>query len=79
VHQRIPIETSEFHCPSCNERETLEYLLQRIAEGPQGFEFEVVIQCKRCSKKRSMKKLLKSLMEVVKLEIKPTGITLKKG
>ena len=79
MQQRIPIETSEFHCPTCSEIETLEYLIQRIAKGPDGFEFEVLIQCNRCSKKRSLKKLLKSLMDVVKLEIKPTGIVLKKG
>ena len=65
LQKHIPIETSAFHCPSCNEIETLEYILQKIAEGSAGFEFEVRIQCNRCSKKRSLKKLLKSLFEML--------------
>ena len=79
MQQRIPIEASQFHCPSCNGAERLEYLIQRIAEGDKGFEFEVLIQCKKCSKKRSLKKFLKSVMDIVKFEIKPTGIEIKKG
>ncbi len=79
----IPILASSFECPSCHHVDTLHYTINAITKskevGHDHFDFEVEIKCSKCSKKRSFKKALKALLDIIKIEIKPTGIEVKKG
>jgi hypothetical protein len=77
VMKAIPIQTAPFPCPTCGELQDFEYKVQSIEADRESFQFEVSIVCGKCSKKRSLKKILKKLFEIIKVEVKPTGITIK--
>ena len=74
----IPILCEPFNCPQCGKSETLHYKVNNITiDDKHSFEFEVEIECKICSKKRSLKKAVKELFGIIKLEVSPTGISVK--
>jgi hypothetical protein len=73
----IPIQTAPFPCSTCGDIQNFEYKVQGIETDRESFQFEVSIVCHKCSKKQSLKKILKKLFEIVKVEVKPTGITIK--
>ena len=79
VMHSIPIHCAPFRCPKCGEDEHLKYALKSLTTDKQMFEFEVQIQCNKCHNKRSLSTLLRKVLEVVKLEVGPTGITIKKS
>lgn len=75
----IPIECSPFPCPKCSELQNLKYELTSITTEKETFEFEVIIECSKCRKKNSLSKVLKKIIDIIKLEVSPTGITIKKS
>jgi hypothetical protein len=79
ILHEVPILCESFTCPNCGKSETLHYRINSIEADKEAFEFEVVIECKTCSKKRSLKKMIKGLLEIVKLEVGPLGISVKKA
>lgn len=77
VLRAIPIQFALFPCPTCKESQTFEPRIHSIEATNESFQFEVSIICKKCGKKKSLKKILEKILEVVKIEVKPTGITIK--
>jgi len=77
ITHTVPILCEQFDCPKCGKAEKLHYKVNSITTEENQFEFEVEIECQGCSKKRSLKKILKSILEIIKLEVGPTGITVK--
>lgn len=81
IKKQIPVLAASFECPSCHHADTLTYIINNIVRDHEQnhFDFEVEIKCSKCSKKRSFKKALKAILDIIKIEIKPTGIEVKKG
>jgi hypothetical protein len=77
IMHAIPIQCAAFPCTTCGQTQNLKYEIRSIEANKSAFEFEVSIICGKCSKKRSIKKMLKKLLEIIKIEVKPTGITIK--
>jgi len=71
----IPIQCSSFTCQICGTNESLIYKVNRIDTAFHQFEFEVEINCNRCNKKRGLKSLIKSILDVVKIKVTPTSVT----
>ena len=86
VMQSIPIEAAPFTCPQCGERKHLKYNVTTTCddEGPappeqqRCFSFAMNIECTRCTRKRSIVTVVASSPDVIKIEIKPTGIVVQK-
>lgn len=74
----IPIQCASFPCPNCNEQQNFNYKIRSIITKENSFEFEAEIECSKCKKKKSFKKILTKILDVVNIEIQPTGITVKK-
>lgn len=74
----VPICCSSIACPKCHKTEKLSYRIHRIDTAFHQFEFEVEIRCERCKKKRTLKRLIDSLLDVVKIKVSPTGVTVEK-
>ena len=78
IIREIPIQCASFPCPVCGVAQDFEYKVQSIeAEKRESFQFIVSIICGKCSKRKTFKKVLKKLLEIVKIEVKSTGITIK--
>ena len=77
VMRTISIQCEPFQCPRCGEREHLEYSVQKINAEDASFEFVAEIRCAKCRNKKSLKKVVKQILEVLKIEIGPSGITVK--
>lgn len=75
----VPVLCEPFNCPKCGQSENLKYKVNSITTEKDSFEFEVEIECETCSNKRSIKKMLKSLFDILKIEVGPSGIIVKKG
>jgi uncharacterized protein YbaR (Trm112 family) len=79
ISHAIPIQCEPFACPGCKGFEDLQYNIIRIDAKQFTFEFTVEIGCKKCKRKRTLKKLIERLLQVAKIEISPTGISIKKN
>ncbi len=79
IMRTIPIQCAEFPCPKCGESQNLHPKIRNIKTDLQTFEFEVEIECKKCKKKKSLTNLIQRLFEIVKIEVKPTGISIKQS
>ena len=79
IEHTIPIQCAPFPCPKCGELQNLHYKIRSIITDEESFEFEVEIECEKCKKKKSFTKGLKKVLEVIKIEVKPTGITVRKA
>ena len=79
VMREIPIQCTEFGCPDCKEKENLEYQVESINVEKDNFSFNATISCKKCKTKKSLSKILTNLLKIIKIEVKPTGITLQKA
>ena len=79
ITREIPLHLSTFECPKCRAADGLNYNVTRIETSDESFEFEVDISCKRCSGRKSVKSLLKTLLDVVKVRIGPDGISVEKS
>lgn len=79
IRQVIPILCGPFSCPKCGSSESLQYKINSVTTTKDSFQFEVEIECKPCSKKLSLKKVIKDILKVINVEIGPTGITVKKA
>jgi DNA-directed RNA polymerase subunit M/transcription elongation factor TFIIS len=77
LQHTIPILCAPFHCPNCGKDEMFHFVIHHIAEREDMFEFEVELICKQCAKKRTLKKMISGLLSVIKLEVSPTGISVK--
>jgi hypothetical protein len=77
IMKAIPIDCQPFRCPKCNELEHLEYKISKIDVKDWSFEFKVEIRCTRCRNKTSMKKIIKQILAILKIEIGSSGITVK--
>lgn len=77
LRKEIPIVASEFKCPICQGSEHLEYRISSITKDVKRdyeYEFEAVIFCKRCTRKRTLRAFANSLSEVSKIKVAPGGI-----
>jgi hypothetical protein len=79
IMHSIPIQCAPFPCPKCHELQNLRYELTSVTTEKEEFEFEVVIECAKCQKKRSLSKALRKIFEIIKVEVGPTGISIKKS
>lgn len=77
IAHAIPIQCAPFPCPKCDELQNLSYNIRNIKTFEDSFEFEIEIECNKCKKKKSLTKLLKKALEVIRIEVKPTGITIR--
>ncbi len=77
--KEIPVECAPFPCPKCGEQQDLEFKIEHIAMEEDSFTFEAKISCKRCNKKKSLKNILQKILEVVKISVGPTGVTVSKS
>jgi hypothetical protein len=80
IRQEIPILASEFRCPTCDKLEKLDYRISRVSETKDhgaGYEFEVEITCKDCSRKRTLRNFTQSLSGATKVEVTPGGVGFK--
>ena len=77
LQHTIPVLCSPFQCPSCGEEETFRFSIHQLLEKEDEFEFEVELICKQCEKKKTLKKLISGFLSVIKLEVSPTGISVK--
>ncbi len=75
----IPIECHSYHCPKCGQSDSLEYKVQKIEASGNDFLFEAQINCKKCGKKSFFHSVLKNILDLVKIELSPAGITIKKN
>lgn len=75
----IPIECASFPCPKCHQLQNLEFKVHHIQVEKDYFEFEAEISCKKCGNKKSLKKALKKVMDVLKITVGPNGVTVSKA
>lgn len=78
VEKMIPIECDSYLCPSCNEASNLEYKVCKIERDNHEFTFNAEIFCKKCHKKNHLTQALKRILNIKKIEIKLTGITIER-
>lgn len=78
VKTLIPIECHAYACPRCSDRQSLTFDVKRIDAKGSEFTFEVEIFCRKCNNRRSFVQILKSLLQIKKLEVKLTGITVER-
>jgi hypothetical protein len=78
ITKAIPIHCHTFTCPKCGEKEHLSYKVNQIHTELQTFEFEAEIRCEACSNKRSIKKTIQRILDVVKIEVGLKGISVTK-
>ncbi|MGN2429022.1 hypothetical protein ACTFJG_24440 [Klebsiella electrica] len=74
----IPIECDSYLCPSCNDAANLEYKVCKIERDENDFTFEAEISCKKCHKTNKFRHALKRLLNIKKLEIKTTGVSIER-
>lgn len=74
----IPIECDSYLCPSCNDAANLEYKVCKIERNENDFTFEAEIFCKKCHKTNKFSHALKRFLNIKKVEIKITGITIER-
>jgi predicted Zn finger-like uncharacterized protein len=80
LRYQIPIIASEFRCPACDKLEDLDYSISKITQKDtekDGYEFEVRISCKTCTKKSTIRQFTKSLNDVPKVEVTSEGVGFK--
>ncbi|MEZ5581457.1 MAG: hypothetical protein R3F37_00490 [Candidatus Competibacteraceae bacterium] len=75
----LPIECENFACPKCGSTEEMDFKVSKIERKDAGFDFEASLICKACKRKNIFSKFIAKLFDLIKIEIGPTGITLKKG
>lgn len=78
VKTAIPIECYSYSCPTCNETLNLEYKVCKIEPDNNDFSFEAEIFCKKCHGKTALAQVLKKILNIKKIEIKLTGITIER-
>lgn len=74
----IPIECASYTCPDCGGTQSLKYNVQRVEAKGSEFTFQAEITCSKCSKKKSLIETLKNVLNLRKLEVKLTGITIER-
>jgi C4-type Zn-finger protein len=77
----IPIQCAGIPCPNCGKLQNLHYKIHDIKTSKYSFKFEAKIECKKCDMKKSFTKVLGKISEIIRIDVKPTGITatLKEG
>ncbi len=78
ITKAIPIHCHTFTCPKCGKKEHLSYKVNKIHTELQSFEFEAEIKCEACSNKRSIKKTIQRILDVIKIEVGLKGISVTK-
>lgn len=80
VNRMIPIECDSYLCPTCNESSNLEYNVYKIerVQDSNDFTFKANITCKKCHNKKTLTKVIKKILNIKKIEIKLTGITIER-
>ncbi|MBN6367479.1 hypothetical protein JZL89_19185 [Providencia rettgeri] len=78
VSKIIPIECDSYSCPNCNESSHLEYKVCEIERNNDDFTFNAEILCKKCHNKNHFTQALKKILNIKKVEIKLTGITIER-
>jgi hypothetical protein len=79
LKHQVPIICASFDCPQCGKSEELSYKVKNITADEHSFEFEVEIECKVCKKKKSLTKTISQILSILKIEVNPTGISVKKA
>lgn len=74
----LEIQCEPFSCPTCGEKEDLNFKINNIKTDNTSFEFEAEIICEKCNKNKSLKKIISSMLDIKKLKISPTGIEIEK-
>lgn len=78
ILESIPVHLASFECPRCHKSENVSYEVKRIAcLNEFEFEFEARIVCETCKRKNTLSKILKNILKVVRIEVGPTGVTVK--
>jgi hypothetical protein len=78
ILRAIPIHCSTFTCPKCKAAEHLSFKVARIDAALHEFNFEVDIECARCNRRNSIKAAIKSVLDIGKIKVGPSGVTLEK-
>jgi hypothetical protein len=83
VRREIELAASTFRCSKCGHDDTLEYEIENVAprtnDLKDGFTFDVSVTCGHCKRKKSFKKILKSVLDVIKIKVGPDGVEIGKA
>jgi len=83
VRHEIELAASTFQCPKCKRVDSLEYEIDHVTKdngkGKTGFSFSVIVNFSQCKNRKSIKKIIKSIFDVVKIKIGPDGVEIEKS
>lgn len=78
ILEAIPVHLGRFECPKCGSSESISYKVDRLdCSNVFEFDFEVRIVCDKCRKKKTLSTVLKNILKVVRIEVGPSGVTVK--
>lgn len=75
VEHEVPIQCAGLTCPKCGLKENLSYGIRELDN--EELTFTVVIECRKCSRKKTISKVLSKLLSLVKISVGPVGISAK--
>lgn len=75
----LPIECKQFTCPKCGDNKDMDFKVSKIERKDTGFDFEASVTCKTCNNINRFSKFIAKLFDLIKIEIGPSGVILKKG
>ncbi len=84
IQSEIELAASTFQCPLCHSNDTLGYQIEKVEpqaghDLTKGFTFEVKVTCSKCSHKKSFQRIVKSILDVIKLKVGPDGVEVSKA
>jgi DNA-directed RNA polymerase subunit RPC12/RpoP len=74
VRRAIPMEFADLACNECGERGYLEYRPTGFHKVDGGYEFGVDIRCSDCQGRRTVSRVLRSMLRVVGIDVGRSGI-----
>ncbi len=74
IRRIIPVECGSYSCPQCGLSDHLQYKVEKVEADGHDFLFEASITCGKCHKAHSLQTVLKNILSLIKIELKPTGV-----
>ena len=79
VRNTIPIHCASLPCPRCGDHQELDVDVKRVEVNSEAVEFEAILRCRRCAKRKSVRKVINSILGAVKIKVGPDGISVESG
>ncbi|HII90790.1 MAG TPA: hypothetical protein HA262_01090 [Methanosarcina sp.] len=75
----LKVQCEDISCPTCKRKEKLNYEIKELnIRNHNSFAFKAEIICEKCSKRRSLKKIIDNVANIKKLKISLTGIEIER-